>query len=225
MHAKVKQGLFGSFAINTSVPGVFVDGVTPAEFTMPAVNVAVGGDYEGTLRGLVQPDLTTTTSLFDNPFRTAAEYIKTPPGIDIGVPVNATMLRFEPDGVATPTPGANRTETPVLEVQSDFPWADPDRSSFHRHELFRRLGATTTTRSSVFAVWITIGRFEVDENDNLVKVDAGLATERGVEIGADFGKAKRNRGFFIVDRSIPVGFEPGVNHNVEKMILTESIID
>ena len=66
----------------------------------------------------------------------------------------------------------------------------------------------------VFAVWVTVGYFEVDEN--------GLV---GAEIGADTGDVQRNRGFFMFDRSIPMAFEPGKNHNIEKGILVETIIE
>ena len=40
----------------------------------------------------------------------------------------------------------------------------------------------------------------------------------GREIGSDTGNVKRPRGFYIVDRTEPVGFKPGEDLNVEKMI-------
>ena len=47
----------------------------------------------------------------------------------------------------------------------------------------------------------------------------------GVEWGRSSGESVRNRGFFLVDRSIPVAFEPGKNHNVDRAVLVKSLID
>jgi hypothetical protein len=103
----------------------------------------------------------------------------------------------------------------------------------------------TTNRSSVFAIWITVGYFEVDEDGYLIDSDGDqldddnnsstpvdrtkpLKIQSGdsvAEIGADSGEAVRNRAFYIFDRSIPVAYEPGKNHNVDKGILLKSIIE
>ncbi|MGI9516624.1 MAG: hypothetical protein ACR2NP_06255, partial [Pirellulaceae bacterium] len=173
-------------------------------------------DFEGSRRSNSNG---TSLSLFDNPFRNFVDFDKTP--YDILVyesPALATYLRSEINGGTGGSAGP-----PLLEAVSTFPFADPLRDSQFRFQNFRRIGATTTTRSSVFAIWITVGRFEVDEDENLITIGAGDAVQ-GVELGADTGKAKRSRGFFMIDRSIPVGYEPGENHNIEKMILTETII-
>ncbi|MEM7783065.1 MAG: hypothetical protein AAF623_06910 [Planctomycetota bacterium] len=77
-----------------------------------------------------------------------------------------------------------------------------------------KLANTTTERSSVFAIWITVGYFEVDDNGRL-----------GAEVGSEVGEIVRNKGFYIYDRSIPVAYEPGKNHNVERGILVQSIIE
>ena len=78
-----------------------------------------------------------------------------------------------------------------------------------------------TTRSSVFAIWVTVGYFEVNE-DGTLRLDP---TGQGIEVGAETGEIVRNRGFCIFDRSVPMGFEPGKNHNVERGILVKSIIE
>ena len=49
--------------------------------------------------------------------------------------------------------------------------------------------------------------------------------DRVREVGVLRGEAKRHRAFFIIDRSIPVGFEPGVNHNVDETILLRRYIE
>ena len=87
-------------------------------------------------------------------------------------------------------------------------------TSYFRNEFRQRLTSLTTTRSSVFSIWITIGYFEIDDQGRI-----------GLEVGNDTGETKRDRAFFMVDRSIPVAFEPGRNHNVEKTILTRTIIE
>ena len=83
-----------------------------------------------------------------------------------------------------------------------------------RNEFRQRMSNLVTTRSSVFSIWITLGYFEIDDNGRI-----------GVEIGSEEGDVKRDRAFFMVDRSIPVAFEPGRNHNIDRTILTRTIIE
>ena len=40
----------------------------------------------------------------------------------------------------------------------------------------------------------------------------------GQEVGSDTGNTKRQRAFYIIDRTEPVGFKPGEDLNVERMI-------
>jgi hypothetical protein len=87
-------------------------------------------------------------------------------------------------------------------------------SSYFANELKQKMGNLVTTRSSVFAIWITVGYFEVDQFGRL-----------GAELTSEAGDVNRNRGFYIVDRSIPVAFEPGKNHNVDRAVLVRSIIE
>ena len=96
------------------------------------------------------------------------------------------------------------------------------QDGYFQNSMRQRLGNLVTTRSSVFAIWITVGYFEVDEDDELRLDDI---TGRGVEVGRDSGGAVRNRGFYMFDRSIPVAYEPGKNHNIERAILVESFIE
>ena len=91
---------------------------------------------------------------------------------------------------------------------------DVEATVAFNNELRTRLGIAATTRSNVYAIWITIGYFEVD--------DLGRV---GDEIGSIEGKAQRSRAFYIFDRSIPVASEPGENHNVDNAILTRTIIE
>jgi len=87
------------------------------------------------------------------------------------------------------------------------------------NELRQKLGAVATERSSVFAIWITTGYFQVDEFGR-------LGNEIGAETAiAEGGGVRRNRAFYVIDRSIPVAFEPGATHNVDNIILTKTIIE
>ena len=45
------------------------------------------------------------------------------------------------------------------------------------------------------------------------------------EYGSDTGDVTRHRAFYIFDRSIPVGFEQGQDHNVQDAILVERFIE
>ena len=47
----------------------------------------------------------------------------------------------------------------------------------------------------------------------------------GVEIGGDTGEATRHRAFFIIDRSIPVGFIPGQKLNVLDTVVLKRMIE
>lgn len=77
-----------------------------------------------------------------------------------------------------------------------------------------RVGNLATTRSNVFAVWLTMGFFEVDASDKVT----------GVELGSDSGERKRYRAFYMIDRTIPVGFERGKNHNADKVIILRRML-
>ena len=155
---------------------------------------------------------------FQNPFRRAIEFDRSP--FALPDPVQSGLLRSSVAAQNTPVFNTD-CPNPSAANPSYLAWANPSRESTNRFETLRRIGATTTTRSSVFAIWITVGKFEVDENGDLLTTPGGA----GVELGADEGKNKRSRGFYLIDRSIPVGFEPGVNHNVEDIILAETIMD
>ena len=103
---------------------------------------------------------------------------------------------------------------PLFDFDNTTAAYNSDRSAYFRNAQRQRLGNLVTNKSSVFAIWVTVAYFEVDEN--------GLV---GAEVGSDTGEITRNRGFFIFDRSIPMAFEPGKNHNVERGILVQSMIE
>ena len=100
-------------------------------------------------------------------------------------------------------PGEDDNGNGVLD-RNDY--RDTNRHAFFRYQTMNRLNNSVTTRSNVFAVWVTIGYFDVNAPT------------------AEVEPVKRHRAFYIFDRSIPVGYEPGKNHNVLDAVLLRRII-
>ena len=87
-----------------------------------------------------------------------------------------------------------------------------------------------TTRSNVYAVWITVGYFEVYAGDRPYGSTTPDAIypdgyQLGRELGSDTGEIERHRAFYIFDRTIPVGFQRGQDLNVDKAILVNRFIE
>jgi hypothetical protein len=100
---------------------------------------------------------------------------------------------------------------------------DPNRSAYFRYQRLMRVGSTTSPRSNTFAIWITIGYFEVEP---VAKTEATPDGYRlGQEAGWDTGSVNRHRAFYIIDRTIPVACQPGKIHNVHKCILVNRLIE
>ena len=135
---------------------------------------------------------------------------------DTGAYVPLATTPLEPPQCGLFRPSAVGTN-PLLDYTPamQMPHNNTVRNAAFRYEARNRLGNLVTTRSNVFAIWVTVGYFEVD-------VSTPTPVLTGVEVGSDLGSVQRQRGFCIVDRSIPVAYEPGVNHNIEKAILTLS---
>ncbi|WP_068130501.1 hypothetical protein [Roseimaritima ulvae] len=92
---------------------------------------------------------------------------------------------------------------------------DPDRHAFFRHDEVTRLANLTSDNSNTFAMWVTVGLFEVDPS-TLDVLD---------EYGADQGANQRFRAFYIIDRSVPVAFEPGRENNAKNTVLFSRILN
>jgi len=130
--------------------------------------------------------------------------------------IDCTLLRSNRIAPATTQP----SQAPLLQndydptVDTKYYACNSDRNSYFRYQGLTRLPNLLTTRSNVYAIWLTIGYFEVDEDGNL-----------GQELGLDSGEVERHRAFYVVDRSIPVAFEPDENHNVDRCILLRRFIE
>ncbi|MCC7336125.1 MAG: hypothetical protein IT422_13575 [Pirellulaceae bacterium] len=119
-------------------------------------------------------------------------------------PANATIFRVNPATSATlitPRPELKLTNTLVPNPQTEY-------------LPFSRLANLTTTRSNVFAVRITVGYFEYDPSTGV-----------GPEYGWDNGQSRRHRGFYVIDRSIPVAYEPGQDLNTGNCVLVRRIVE
>lgn len=105
--------------------------------------------------------------------------------------------------------------------------------NFH-YQGITRLGNIYSTTSNVFAVWTTIGYFEMQPVQDVPAI-AGSAVGPGTpypegytlgrEVGSDTGEVQRSRAFFILDRSIPVGYDANEIGNAEKIIRLRRYID
>ncbi len=145
-------------------------------------------------------------SEFANPFRSSlgADLQFELVGLDKPA-VEATLLRSDPDN----------SDVPLFEYDSSQLYDDTGRNPYFRYQFLRRLANVVTNHSNVFAVWITVGYFEVDPQTG----------QLGQELDSDTGDVKRHRSFYIIDRSIPVAFEPGENHNVDRAVLLRRFIE
>jgi hypothetical protein len=123
---------------------------------------------------------------------------------------NAATL-IDPTGATIPPTVPSPAGNPYLGAGGIPASADYRQHPYWRSEQIQRLMNLTTVRTHQFAVWITIGFFEIKRQGDLgmLAFDPRLAFDIfGPEIGAANGKNIRFRGFFLVDRLKLTGFNP-----------------
>ena len=84
---------------------------------------------------------------------------------------------------------------------------------YFRTEWLQRMANLTTVRTHQYAVWITVGFFEVTtvgDSSLAVTVPTKAYDIMGTELGLLDGKNKRYRSFFLIDRTRATGFNPSV---------------
>jgi hypothetical protein len=152
--------------------------------------------------------------------------------------------------------GDDRELLPLFCDSAGAPAIDALRNPAMLYQPMTRLGNLVTTRSNVYAIWVTVGYFEVekapdwnetrdldgngtpDGEDTRARFGATTTNTDpetirgralydrvypegymlGQEVGAETGNTRRQRAFYIIDRTEPVGFKPGEDLNVENMI-------
>jgi hypothetical protein len=106
--------------------------------------------------------------------------------------------------------------------------ADFRQHPFWRLEMMQRVMNLTTPRTHQYAVWITIGFFEVIRQGDpgmMAAIDPRLAFDiMGPEIGAVTGKNVRFRGFFLVDRTKLTGFNPANTRSFRSAVVYRKVI-
>ena len=87
----------------------------------------------------------------------------------------------------------------------------------------------TTVRTHQYAVWITIGFFEVKREGDLGMLAQGdplLAYDLlGPEIGAAAGTTTRFRGFFLIDRTQLFGFDDTTPGSFRPAVIYRQMIE
>ena len=123
------------------------------------------------------------------------------------------------NGYAQVPTGANQPVSPYLGANSRTN-TDDRQHPYWRTELIQKAMNLTTVRTHQYAVWITVGFFEVKRQGDIGMLLTGqpwLAYDLiGPEVGALDGRSVRYRGFFLVDRLKLTGFNPsdtGAFHN------------
>ncbi|GHT32075.1 hypothetical protein FACS1894214_3800 [Planctomycetales bacterium] len=143
---------------------------------------------------------------FLTPFRSPGAVNFVPDGLDVQKQNQATL--FGEEGTYTTAPPTPTTPKLFVDIVAG---SDANANWLAALQPMLQLADMTTTRSNVFAVWVTIGYFEAtpSTDTNIPVSSDGNRYELGVEKGIDNGTVKRHRAFYLLDRSIPVGFRRG----------------
>ncbi|MBL9161874.1 MAG: hypothetical protein JNL18_03935 [Planctomycetaceae bacterium] len=176
-------------------------------------------------------------TMFANPLRAAdaGDLVPIPGMMRAGV--DCTLLRSLSGtaGAAAAPSGEPLFSADMIGNGNDH--RNSQRNGFFRYQPMVRLNNLVTNRSNVYAVWITIGFFEVEEApayDQFRTDNGGLPDNPevkalynrvypdgyrfGREDGVDVGNTRRLRGFYMIDRTMMAGYEPGADHNVENVV-------
>ena len=103
---------------------------------------------------------------FPFPFKSASSAGLAPEtnsGISLGMPAaNAGLLRRGLTHTSPDRPLFDRSEILQILPGGESSHTDATRNPYFRHQFISKLDSMTTTRSSVFSVWLTVGYFEVE---------------------------------------------------------------
>src|SRR5262249_33992184 len=137
-------------------------------------------------------------TIFANPFRAAGAGNLAPLTAMQRPDVECTLLRSNKVAPATAAPATS--QQPLFTSLSTNEYNNTNRNPYFRYDGIQRLGNLVTTRSNTYAVWITIGYFECEQNTNVAGAAITDAAHPdglrlGKELGADQGNIERHRAF------------------------------
>ena len=142
------------------------------------------------------------------PFRSSSSVLLTP--MTPNDPIDATLLRPDTPG------GSGKLFKPMETTPSNM---------YNEYENAARLSGMTTNRSNVFAVWVTVGYFEAEwvGVSDIYPDGYRLGKERGLD--GTSANVKRHRAFYLIDRTIPVGFRRGEVLNSKDVIIYNKVLE
>lgn len=161
-------------------------------------------------------------SMFGGAFMPASEY-GMKPVTRLNASYGSVPANYQPPNVPPNKPLSAGSPASVTLMRNSIGTNEPgltaalgamDKSNaYTQFYPISRLQKLTTERSNTFAVYTTIGLFEIDS-----------AGDIGKEYGIDSGEARRFKAFYIIDRSAPIGYRIGEDHNTESTILIRRIL-
>lgn len=154
-------------------------------------------------------------SQFSNPFRPGWMADIVPLDVQAVPEIDVTLLRRAP-GQPTPL---------FADPQSGNQYDDAFRHSHFRYEPLVAIGNKVKFTSNVYAVWMTVGFFQVQSNPAGPTPQIPDGFQLGPELGVDTGEITRHRAFYMLDRSIPVGYQPGEANNSERCVLLRRYLE
>ena len=173
-------------------------------------------------------------SRFMRPYRTSGGAFLTAGG-EPARETDVTLLRGDPDSNLRPlmevddylmgSTGAAATPDQFANGGVNLACMDYNRNPYFRYQALQKLGSVASNHSNVFAIWITVGYFEVTPVAGGPSATYPDGYQLGQELGADSGDIVRHRAFYIFDRSIPVGFVRGQDLNHANAILLKRYIE
>ncbi|MGO9921897.1 MAG: hypothetical protein ACLQIB_45285 [Isosphaeraceae bacterium] len=176
----------------------FVNNTTPAASTPP---IAAPGVLPATVQTAGAATTYTTVpsngmvNLYWANGTAGTQYVSTGLG---GTPIG---------GVSNPYLGAQSGASGTITA------ADFRQHPYWRSEQMQRVMNLTTVRTHQYAVWVTVGFFQVKRQGDIGMASVGVPTLAydimGPENGALDGSNVRYRAFFLIDRLKLTGFDPG----------------
>lgn len=161
-------------------------------------------------------------TIFANPFRSAVSS-------DIAVNFGGADMRKTgvEVGLLRPDPLTNlvASQQPMFAIPSGNRYENTSRNPYFAYRGINRLSNMVSFHSNVYAAWATVGYFYVEPNPTGIDSGHPDGWRLAQEVGSDLGTVERHRAFYLIDRSIPVAFEPGQNHNVDRCILIRRLIE